>query len=454
MGGTGIAVVMMQKNEGALLDAWTGHYLRLTRPDLITILDNGSWDPATLAALGRARDAGIRVETGFSDPRDFARKGRIAREALAAFEGRGLFLLPCDCDEFLLADTDPALGDGLAAELTRLAAGGSTSFRIGGYFYTFPDRAAYYRARAKKVMFFDRLPPEPIDTGFHMPDLEGIAPTRLAYVHFHNKSLDKLLLAAREKLKFRIPDFRADSAAQVRTGRHMGPYFGLDWARYLAGFAGFEPVALPAIADPGPIEAARRACLGAAPPGSPAAERLVERLKCPFNPASHYDRIRLARNEADFLFNAMLGAERLFEWEMGGSTLFACEAGIPQVGSVAADAAAGAAEAEALGLGGFTASGVLRIFPRAAGRMEVPAEFRCADIHLLNGPQRVVAGAAVHVAAENPEARVFVPGFPNRAAHRRLLDFYEMETMVGRLACLRPRPDRRAQAAAVLARAA
>ncbi|WP_158513408.1 glycosyltransferase family protein [Kozakia baliensis] len=43
-----VRVVMMQRDEGALLMAWLSHYARLFSMDHLTLLDNGSTDPLTL----------------------------------------------------------------------------------------------------------------------------------------------------------------------------------------------------------------------------------------------------------------------------------------------------------------------------------------------------------------------------------------------------------------------
>jgi hypothetical protein len=472
MGLSGMAVAMMQRNEGELLSAWVDYYLSLTDAALVTILDNGSYDPDTLKALDRARELGINVVTKYAESKHFAQKGPLIREALSQFQGQGLFLLPCDCDEFLISRNSTGEDDGIATELARLRQTGGTAFRISHYYANFRTRDRYYNSGVRKSFFLDRMP-DRLDTGFHMPNLEGIVQSNFAFVHFHNKSLDRLLLAAREKLKFRTPDFApATIMEQVKVGRHLREYFELDGPAYARKFEQLHPMTLPRAPSRPAFDAAWTACIGAADLDEAEAETRIARYKTPFNHAAHYRTVRMSQVEADFYFYSILGRDRVFEYGMGGSTFFACNAGVQHVGTVETDEAWIRSSTEKLSLSDYIESGVLEIFHRSIGPTkkwgfplvapprddvarltEVPPAYRGSDVFLIDGRYRVASGIAIYLTVENPEARIFIHDFPARPAYQHLLSIYEVAAQVDTLVQLKPRRGRHQRAEAMLAKA-
>ncbi|AOX17437.1 glycosyltransferase family protein [Kozakia baliensis] len=66
-----VRVVMMQRDEGALLMAWLSHYARLFGMNHLTLLDNGSTDPLTLHLLDHAAACGATVLQEYRHSGDF-----------------------------------------------------------------------------------------------------------------------------------------------------------------------------------------------------------------------------------------------------------------------------------------------------------------------------------------------------------------------------------------------
>ena len=97
----GLAIVLMQKDEGELLLAWIDHHLGMTSPERIYIFDNGSTCQKTRKILKDAEGKGVHISYEFSSPADFERKGDIICKTIQSIQSEHSsdFVIPLDCDE-------------------------------------------------------------------------------------------------------------------------------------------------------------------------------------------------------------------------------------------------------------------------------------------------------------------------------------------------------------------
>ena len=61
-----LAILLMCKNEGYMLDAWIKHHVTIVPSQHIFIFDNGSTDPITIEILASAEIMGCKVERKFN----------------------------------------------------------------------------------------------------------------------------------------------------------------------------------------------------------------------------------------------------------------------------------------------------------------------------------------------------------------------------------------------------
>lgn len=461
-----ISVAMMQRNEGELLKAWINHYMQITSADLITIIDNGSYENKTLDALKYGENLGIKVERKYSSPEDFERKGHIVYNALKVFSGKEIFLLPCDCDEFLVCEKN-----NLQVELERLKQTKDNGFRIDRYYNSIPYSEKYYITLAKKVIFFDILPRK-FDIGFHLGGGEALSlkKTNLSFIHFHNQIFENILRSAREKLKLRVPNFEKDTLKSHKgKGGHLIKYFFMNNEEYMRQFDKYKTIDLENKLNVENINYARRlSCENNI--DEDRRENEEQKLKISFNHAHHYNKIRMTPCEADLYFSHIIGVEKVLEFGMGGSTFFACNANVKHVGTVETDSQFMESAVENLNLSPFIESRILNIFMRNIGRtklwgypivpppvevirqfVEIPEEFRDSEIFFIDGRYRVACGASIYLNASNKNAKILIHDFDRRRAwYNALREIYTIEEVSGTLVRLKIKNNERDTAQKIL----
>lgn len=241
-----VRVVMMQRNEGALLLAWLTHYAQLFGMDRLTILDNGSTDNLTLYLLRHAANMGATVRTDLNDIADFHGKGfHMATTMQAWDEGEDYdFALPVDCDEFLAVVGDDRISGGRAdimREFVRLR-DCRTALRIDLSLFNVPEQPGWFAVDPEFHKGF--LPAGGVDTvdnGQHNPNSRlapGVTTSRFAYLHWHNRPFEEMRAAARRKLTTSLVD--PDDPAALEhyrrvpnlPGRHLLPILTMDEETY------------------------------------------------------------------------------------------------------------------------------------------------------------------------------------------------------------------------------
>lgn len=199
---------MMQRDEGDMLSRWLTHYSGLFGVRNLTILDNGSVDPFTIALMREAEAAGAEVMWQFDTPHDFHNKGghfeNIIRHWDATFQYD--YALPVDCDEILAVFTEEGLCTDYSAihrELARLKYL-RCALRLDMSLFNVPGRPGWFApVRHFHKGFLPAYSLEMLDSGFHDPRSrlqEGFQSTRLTYLHWHNREYDELIKRARMKL--------------------------------------------------------------------------------------------------------------------------------------------------------------------------------------------------------------------------------------------------------------
>jgi hypothetical protein len=204
-----VRVIMMQRDEGDTLARWIAHYGGLFGLPNLSIMDNGSTDPFTLALLREAELGGAKIYWGFDTPHDFHNKGGhfgnivIHWDAEYAYD----FALPVDCDEILAVFTDEGLStehEAIHAEFDRLL-GMKTSLRIDMSLFNVPERPGWFApVRHFHKGFLASRTIEIIDNGHHEPisrAAPGFETTRFTYLHNHNSAY----AAWRKKLRRKFP---------------------------------------------------------------------------------------------------------------------------------------------------------------------------------------------------------------------------------------------------------
>jgi hypothetical protein len=237
-----IAFILVQKNEGGLLKSWFNYHTRLTRPEHIYIIDNGSADPLTASILAEIREAGGKVDESFHSAAAFNKKHEIVLGLIKKLQSQGDFdfIIPLDCDEFLAVMSDDKVPefrpDRIGAELTKHL-GACGPLAMAGSFYNNPCHFGSFFFSREKAVFFASDPVETIDLGYHRAETvsgQPAVPTNVVAMHLQYKRFERAKAQAAEKLKLRVPNF---AEATIRsfdgTGSHMNKFF-------LAGATGYE----------------------------------------------------------------------------------------------------------------------------------------------------------------------------------------------------------------------
>jgi len=200
-----IACVMMQKDEAFLLRPWLAYHGYLFGFENLFVFDNGSALPEVRATLSEFARKGVHVDWERDSRQDYLGKGDLIGARIASLDATHEydFLIPLDCDEFILLRTEAdfvCAREPILAHLTQLA-GEKRILRFPYQLANHPlDPDIYHRFDFFKV-FFASGTSMPIDHGHHVteysPGME-ILETRLVHLHFHYKVFDMKIRQARQ----------------------------------------------------------------------------------------------------------------------------------------------------------------------------------------------------------------------------------------------------------------
>ncbi len=242
-----VACVMMQKDEGFLIEPWIRYYGYLFGFENLFIFDNGSTLPRVKAILAKFERVGVQVDRNFDAPQHYRVKGDIvSRKMLALRETKHYdMLLPVDCDEFLVWRD----GAEMLSERNGIRRGMEQFLceqRTLGLAWEFlnhplmPD--IYYVQRMQKTMYVaDSF--LWIDHGFHSAGsryTNEVCATPFAYVHFHNKPFDMVIRSTLDKFRpfADVDDIGAIErfVEDTNSRRHILPYLYMTEEMYLKKF--------------------------------------------------------------------------------------------------------------------------------------------------------------------------------------------------------------------------
>lgn len=240
-----VACLMMQKNEGALLDAWAAYHGRLFGIRNLFIHDNGSTDARTLEVLHRLEAAGANVDCTYTDVRHFHTKGLVFRRRIdeleAAVDHGFDFFMPLDCDEFVAVHTPLGMSfepDAIhdALEAVRGARG---VLKIAYSWLNAPGVTHRFFERKESKCFFAAGTIAKLDAGFHRGESRHDQPpqgTAITHVHLHHKPYQRMVELARDKLTGLVEDWSVEGldrhVAEKRTGIHLPKYLKMSEQEY------------------------------------------------------------------------------------------------------------------------------------------------------------------------------------------------------------------------------
>ena len=232
---TRLAIVLMQKDEGELLQAWIDHHLAITSPGLIHIFDNGSTCQRTQTTLKEAQQNGIHVSLEFNRRSDFERKGEIICKTIQSIQANKSsdFVIPLDCDEFLGlesdSDTEPKFDRySISQHLSQLL-GQQGYFKVKRHYFNHPHEPDLYHINnTPRKYFFGSSALKDLDVGFHSPRLrdessqEHCLDSDLIAFHYHNKVFSIRRANAINKMRSRVNSFLENDLRQyVGLGLHL-----------------------------------------------------------------------------------------------------------------------------------------------------------------------------------------------------------------------------------------
>ena len=236
--------VMMQKDERFLLAPWIAYHGYLFGFQNLCVLDNGSESPDVLNTLAQAEAKGVRVVWHWRSRADYLAKGEIVGTLLQALDTRKIydFLMPLDCDEFVVLRTPGSFDCSREAVLDYL-----TTLMGAGRPFRFPYQLAnhplypdlYHNFEFFKV-FFAAGAASPIDHGSHQASgwpAEEIPDSHLIHLHFHHKIFDvKRAEARRGWVGTADPDRPEDLAGYTGPSAHLNRFFLESREDYYRGF--------------------------------------------------------------------------------------------------------------------------------------------------------------------------------------------------------------------------
>lgn len=240
-----VAVVMMQKNERDLLSIWIKYHASIFGIENLFIIDNGSDDVETLTIMHSFKNLNTISR---NNPRDFQRKGAVVQEILhmVCSDYDWAFLL--DCDEFLCVDREGCYvndKEAISKELDVVVRSKKDIARINKSIWNVPYSTYGYCETIKKICLKPSAKVD-IDLGFHLfhyhknkdsVDSNLFYQSNFCLIHFHNRPFYQLLLSAREKLKFRLPNFKFSTLKNYSgDGFHLIKYFFMSKDDYMSSF--------------------------------------------------------------------------------------------------------------------------------------------------------------------------------------------------------------------------
>jgi hypothetical protein len=249
-----VACVMMQRNEDLCLQPWLVWHGHLFGFENLYIIDHGSEDRSVQEILSRFEALGVHIMR-MPATADYRRKAEYTIGIMQILQkGGGYdFLLPLDCDEFVVM-RDAAGQPSCAVEeilryLDRLK---GNVFAVPENFLNILGHPGQYFILPNTKIFFRSGAVRPMDHGSHRcVDNTPATATRLVYTHFYHKAFARQKEKSLEKLgPFVDVNDQAALAAYRGTGQHLITHVLQTEAEYMALMApNASCVSFPALGE-------------------------------------------------------------------------------------------------------------------------------------------------------------------------------------------------------------
>lgn len=228
-----IAIIMMQKNEGAMLKDWVEYHSSYVGKENIYIFDNGSTDQFTLKLLKSYEMAGYSIDYSKNQKEHFIKKGAVILDKIRELEkiDKYTYFFPMDCDEFLACIDDNGELSIDISEIKEVLSGLTHRKEVFAIKHSYADSPAHpdhFLPQKFRKTFFLANTCAFLDEGFHNGKTfttDEKLYTKIVYFHLHNKPHSEYQVAAKEKLRERITDFSRESLMSFFERR--GPGFHL-----------------------------------------------------------------------------------------------------------------------------------------------------------------------------------------------------------------------------------
>ena len=171
----------------------------------LLVLDNGSELAEVQATLAEFEGKGVTVDRSYANRADYEAKGDIVGAQIARLDQRREydFIIPLDCDEFIVLRGQPDLSCSREAITTYLKelVGETRVLQVPYQLANHPLQPDIYHYFTFHKVFFAAGSFAGLDHGHHVGQSragDGIRDTRLIHLHFHHKRFDLMMSQARQ----------------------------------------------------------------------------------------------------------------------------------------------------------------------------------------------------------------------------------------------------------------
>jgi hypothetical protein len=245
--------IMMQKDEAFLLRPWLAYHGYLFGFENLVVLDNGSTLPEVRATLAEYERKGVKVDWTHTSRQDYLAKGDLIGSWIKALDTPRYydFLIPLDCDEFIVLRTEQEFSctrEDILAYLTQLI-GSNCILRFPYQLANHPLNPDIYHWFEFFKIFFPAGTFSPMDHGHHVaehrPEM-AVMETQLIHLHFHYKVFDLKIAQAREGWAGTMDvDDRDKLARYTGPSAHLAKFFLQDKKQYYRSFLNMVHFYLP-----------------------------------------------------------------------------------------------------------------------------------------------------------------------------------------------------------------
>ena len=192
-----VACIMMQKDERFLLKPWLAYYGHLFGFENLFVFDNGSESAEVRNILAEYEAKGVTVDRSHASREAYRAKAEIIGGQIILLDARREydFLIPLDCDEFIVLKEDEGYTPSRDHILDYLGSlvGETRLLRFPYQLANHPLQPDIYHYFTFFKIFFPADTFMWMDHGHHVGQsrkAEGFKDTRLVHLHFHYKPLD------------------------------------------------------------------------------------------------------------------------------------------------------------------------------------------------------------------------------------------------------------------------